>query len=179
MTTKHKPVQQNPKERVQRATRSDKDPHACDNCGSTFYLQSNAYQYTISAYGVRSASESPQTIYTCIGCGDLIVPGNLQVTSFKGSEREAFLQSVDLAKEYRNKVDPTSLIKNSASITEVEALKADVKRLETLCAGILELLSDQETTEEATSDVVQPEKAVEKVTRRSVRKATDNDSQKQ
>jgi hypothetical protein len=168
---------QNPTERVARAVAGGVvSPHECDKCGSIFFYQTQANQYTVSNYGVRLLSSSPQTLYLCVGCNELLIPGNLQNMVLTGGEREAFLNSVELGKDYKSKHDPTQLIKNSASINEVEDLKAEVDALRSLINNLVETLAENEIDSEidiAIDNTVKKEDEeiqVEKITKKDLKK---------
>jgi hypothetical protein len=166
---------QNPAERVRKAVAGDpNEAHSCERCGSTFFIQNSAYQQTVSSYGVRVASISPQMYHSCVGCGEPLVPNNLQNMANKGGEREAFLESIELGKKYRSKHDSATLAKNTASITELEALKEEVEALGTLLCSLTELVAELESNpdpqpEQVLTDVEVANKTPEKITRRKVK----------
>ena len=162
---------QSGQERVKSATTNLNEPYACKECGSTFFEQRNAIQCTVSNYAVRGTSISPQMYYVCIGCGFQLVPGNLANMANKGGEREMFLASVDLGKEYRAKLNPNKLIKSSASIFELEEVKTQVSALQLAITGILEHLSENDVSSD---DIVEDKEVentpIEKITRRQGQK---------
>jgi hypothetical protein len=171
---------QNPADRVKKAVAGNiNEAHSCEKCGGTFFVQNSAYQQSVTSYGVRIASVSPQMYHSCVGCGEPLIPSNLQNMANKGGEREAFLESVALGKKYREKLDPTNLAKNSASIHELEALKSEVDQINEVLANLLELIDalENKSTEESISLEVNNDEAnppvIEKTTRRNKAKGDD------
>lgn len=159
---------QNPAERLASASAGANKPSACSACGSTFLYEVSAYQYSVSQYGARVVGISPQKLFVC-PCGEPMVTSNTQSIAPTGGERASFLESLNLAKAYREKNNPINLIKNTASVSELSVVRDEIEEVKARLAELLELLTQAEDESiEIESEVEEP---IEKITRQRGRKS--------
>jgi DNA-directed RNA polymerase subunit RPC12/RpoP len=163
---------QNPTERLARAVAGATMPaYECSRCSGTFFAESRCGEYSVSNYGVRPITSSPQTFYFCVGCGEPFVPQNLQSMVTVGGERERFLLSIEAGKNYKSRTDASKLIKNTASISELELLKTELAELQEKFTTLVEFLAESENeSQEQSSVTTSIEEPIEKITRRNTKK---------
>lgn len=124
--------------RIQNAQARFNEPTSCPKCGSLFFVKHSAYMFTGKGdYGYRVNSVTPMELIICI-CGHLMLPKNAHVGATKGSEREAFVLSVNAALEHREK----NAVPNLASLTENLASHAELVALEGRVNDVFAILAN-------------------------------------
>ena len=122
-------------------------PMACPSCGSTFFIKLSAEQFSDGGYGTaqfRSLSNSPESAYVCL-CGRLVETKESVGRGMEGQHaRFVSAVAVALAAQIKHASEFNVLAKHTASVEDIEALKADIQWLK----QSVELLSGQTPVED-------------------------------
>jgi len=132
----HRPVPQNPANRIAMALSRVNDPVSCPICGGVFFIELSAQLYNGGNYGMRPISQTPQKIFMCL-CGNLTIPGNIRQGVTPGTERGMFIDSFDAAQAViaQKQVDQNSIARGTPSLSEFNELKDQVEDLERQVSG--------------------------------------------
>ena len=113
-------------------------PIFCTDCGSVFFIESQASMYTQAASGYRGVSQSPMKVYTCI-CGKVQTPPGHNSAAPAGSERGFFNEALVAAKTAQESVSLDTIAQNMVSLSEhrkvVDALNAMIERFNAYVNG--------------------------------------------
>jgi hypothetical protein len=133
-------------ERLQQQQRTINTPAQCDKCGSTFFYTVHAEQFAAGGFGTvefRSLTASPVPTRVCL-CGTVLMSSRSAAGGSRTvlAAREAFYDSVNGAKHYKEKLTPDKIAQATASRSEVESLKAQVDELTALIDQLTTKLSE-------------------------------------
>jgi hypothetical protein len=143
-------------QRVQSALNRVNDPTSCPKCGSVVFFKVSTYQFAgQGSYNYRVISVSPLELLMC-PCGHPMLPDNAAQGATRGSEREAFVESIRAAQKFRNNGSAPNL----AELTSKMAPLADLESLRSEVDTLIRAMQNGghiEVVEEETPEVANPE----------------------
>lgn len=118
-------------ERVSALAAKANAPMVCPDCGSTFFYQVRAEEYSSSGYAsaqFRSVSMNTEPLYIC-PCGSPVEVKDTTAGKITDSPRQRFLASLKSALEFRKSQQLTGAATGFVSVAEYQELAAQVQEL--------------------------------------------------